>query len=103
MKWVQLLAILHGVIHTVKINKTHTHTHTEARSVAQARLLLDSCFGREFLQMINGAFENQTEALGEATLKFLQYNYTRKWLFCWVKFMMVIKKGIKTIIHKYHY
>jgi hypothetical protein len=58
MKWVQLLAILHGVIPTVKINKTHTYT--EARSVAQARLLLDSCFGREFLQMINGAFENQT-------------------------------------------
>ena len=69
MKWVQLLAMLHGVIHTVKINKTRTHT--EASSVAQVRLLLDSCFGREFLQM-NGAFENQTEALGEATLKFLQ-------------------------------
>ncbi|KAL9358454.1 hypothetical protein Peur_046577 [Populus x canadensis] len=57
MKWVQLLAILHG--------------------------------------MINGAFENQTEAPGEATLKFLQHNYTRKWLFCWVKFMMVIKKGFR--------
>ncbi|KAL9395411.1 hypothetical protein Peur_009664 [Populus x canadensis] len=71
MKWVQLLAILHGVIHTVKTNKTHTYT--EARSVAQARLLLDSCFGREFLQMINGPFENQTEALGEATLKSLQH------------------------------